>query len=429
MKSCQACILLITLLLGVTSVVESAGVEKSVVESSMDSGAPPKAGHYLGGSWYYGLRFAAEIDSRSDYDLDAASADKLTVVTPFNPSLAFAWRDSDDLLAYTVFELNKPYAVTDEVGEYNQDFELQLDKAFLSYHHKPWSFTVGRQRFKTPREWMFDDTVDGVKARFSGAGYALTGAFFRERAFTEDLLQTDRNKRVDHFWFQLALPDRDDREINAFILRQTDHDRDAQTDWVGAIVEGEWGELDYWAQMAMSRTRDSGVQSGGIGYDAGVVYRVLKQPRIYMFGSIAFGQGDPDDVDQGFRQTDLQDNAAKLGGVTRVRYYGEVFDPELSNLLVVTAGVGMRPSRDSSLTLLWHNYRQHYPLDEFRETDLNRDPEGVSTDLGSELDLVLGYRIKGKLRLEAVWGVFLPGDAFDRRDPAARININVRYSH
>ncbi len=66
----------------------------------------------------------------------------------------------------------------------------------------------------------------------------------------------------------------------------------------------------------------------------------------------ALGSGDDastSDVDESFRQTGLQDNSAKFNGVTRLKYYGEVLNPELSNLSVLTAGVGIRPSPRSSI--------------------------------------------------------------------------------
>jgi hypothetical protein len=66
----------------------------------------------------------------------------------------------------------------------------------------------------------------------------------------------------------------------------------------------------------------------------------------------AVGSGDDNPghrVDGAFRQTGLQENEARWTGITRFKYYGELLDPELNNLTVVTVGLGLRPTKRSSL--------------------------------------------------------------------------------
>ena len=53
---------------------------------------------------------------------------------------------------------------------------------------------------------------------------------------------------------------------------------------------------------------------------------------------------------------------------------------------------------------------------------------GGSPDLGHEIDLVLGYRLRRQLTLEFVAGRFEPGDAFDPSDAATLIDFTARYS-
>ena len=45
-------------------------------------------------------------------------------------------------------------------------------------------------------------------------------------------------------------------------------------------------------------------------------------------------------------------------GVTCFKYYGELLDPELSNLAVATLGLGLRPTEWSSIDLVAYHYRQ-----------------------------------------------------------------------
>lgn len=131
----------------------------------------------------------------------------------------------------------------------------------------------------------------------------------------------------------------------------------------------------------------------------------------YAFGT---GDGDPDDsVDKSFRQTGLQANEAGFNGVPDFKYYGELFDPELSNLSIFTAGAGIKPTEDSSIDLVYHYYLQDTASDSLRDVGIDADPDGRSKRLGSEIDLIAGYEgIKNNLAVALMLGYFIPGKAF-----------------
>jgi hypothetical protein len=144
----------------------------------------------------------------------------------------------------------------------------------------------------------------------------------------------------------------------------------------------------------------------------------------------AFGSGDDagsSATDESYRQTGLERNNGKLGGVSSFRYYGEVFDPELSNLSVLTFGVGTRFTRDSSLDLVWHAYDQDSASAFLRRTDLKADPDGVHTHLGQEVDLILGLRDWHGSDFEFVAGWFDPGAAFVDQDEAWKLSFQWRF--
>ncbi len=398
------------------------------VAASLDVSAPPAARHALSQQWYYGLRIEFELTDEREYDLNRAAADRLSVISPVKPSFALAWLGEGPLSAYANFEAIKDHVMIDDLGTANTAPGLALDKVHATYTEGSFQLRAGRQRFKTTREWMFDDTIDGVRASLNQTDFILTAALFRERAFTENLLDQDIDKRIDHTWLGVTIPKSKDLEIGAYLLRQIDRDRNEGVDWFGVDLGGEWEELDYWLQAALSRADKRGQQGSGLGINAGGVYRLIKNPRIFAIANYAFGSGNANDVDLGFRQTDMQDNSAKLGGVTRLAYYGEVLDPELSNLTIVSIGLGIRPIRDASLIAMWHSYRQQHALDELRESDLSVEPNGLSRDVGNAFDLVIGYRIHPVLRAELVLGKFMPGPAFDTRSSASLVNFSVRYN-
>jgi hypothetical protein len=129
----------------------------------------------------------------------------------------------------------------------------------------------------------------------------------------------------------------------------------------------------------------------------------------------AFGTGDDNPTghtDSNFRQTGLQDNKSEFNGVTDFKYYGELFDPELSNLSIFTAGVGFKPSYTSSVDLLYHYYLQHKASQDLRDVGLDATPNGRSKRLGSEIDLVLGYGEIRNVDLALALGYFIPSKAF-----------------
>ena len=135
--------------------------------------------------------------------------------------------------------------------------------------------------------------------------------------------------------------------------------------------------------------------------------------------------GSPDNA---FRQTGLQSNEAEFNGVTSFKYYGEVFDPELSNLSIVTAGAGVKPSEGSSIDLVYHYYHQNHASNGLAENGLDAEPDGGSNALGHGLDLVIGYHEIEPMNAELVLGAFFPGAAFGPgADPAYFIGFELRY--
>jgi alginate production protein len=84
---------------------------------------------------------------------------------------------------------------------------------------------------------------------------------------------------------------------------------------------------------------------------------------------------------------------------------------------IITAGVGLKPTDDSSIDLVFHTYRQDEISDDIRDSaidlDPNEDGSRQSKRLGSEIDLVVGVKdIIPDLDLEFTFGYFFSGRAF-----------------
>ncbi len=163
------------------------------------------------------------------------------------------------------------------------------------------------------------------------------------------------------------------------------------------------------------RGREANTKLRGYGVDAlgAYAFDLPLSPRLilgYAFGS---GDSDPgDNRDHAFRQTGLQGNEVELGGVTYLTFYGEAFDPELSNMSIFTGGLGAEPVEDVSVDLLYHYYRQDEASDQLRRSALRAAPSGRDKDLGHEIDLVIGFAGIEHLEFRGSFGYFVPGGAF-----------------
>ena len=113
-------------------------------------------------------------------------------------------------------------------------------------------------------------------------------------------------------------------------------------------------------------------------------------------------------------------------GLMNFKYYGELFDPELSNLSIGTLGVGARLNSALSLDLVWHGYDQVQAATSQRNTNLKANPDGIHEDLGQEFDVILGSKAIKDWDLELIYGRLVPGSAFPGGDAANLVSILLR---
>jgi alginate production protein len=202
--------------------------------------------------------------------------------------------------------------------------------------------------------------------------------------------------------------------------------------FLGLHAHGTFREaIAYWLELVSVQGREGPRTLQGYGVDLGMSYRLPLPWHPAVTLSVAFGSGDPtpqDRVDRSFRQTGLHDNEGKFQGIAKFKYYGELFDPELSNLLILTGGIGLRPTRTSSVDLVFHAYLQHTAVAQLRDTRLDTTPTGRSRQLGGELDLIVGYEPKPQVKMRGIVGVFVPGQAFPAHaEHAVFATLEVEY--
>ena len=416
----------------------------------------------LTGSWEY------SDEQRSNFDLNRAS-ERDRRVRDHEVKLEARTRLATDIeLFFQAVGLHDSRSTQGSADtELGQLVRGQTWVKFERLAGTPWALQAGRVAVIERRSWWWDEDLDAVRLLGSGDRWRLDTGLAREMARVSS---ADRDIAPDTRgvtrWFGQATWNLAPRHtIDAFWLYVHDGSStptdgsvvtsEAEIDpsnltarWHGLRASGEWRfdegpRLAYWADAAVLRGREAltpytegtggqftagtsttrDVRGQAIDFGATLIVPVALRPSV----SFGYAQGSggkrSSTFDANFRQTGLHENKARLGGVKRVRSYGELLEPELSNLAVSTLGAAVRVLNNSSVELVAHRYQQLVPSKE----RLRSDPLGASSDIGHELDLVLALREWRHVELILKLSRFTPGAAFadNRRDPAHAVELGV----
>ncbi|MAE29060.1 MAG: alginate export family protein [Planctomycetota bacterium] len=381
----------------------------------------------LGEHLTLGLRLEAETRSEQGYDLDRSTLNdevdllsSLTAELVWNPSPSFTGlvrgrfsRNRFDEDGTPVSTIERP-RLSEAWGYVRQALGSKFD------------VQLGRQDFDEPREWLYDQNMDALRIISSRPGLrtelststTLTDGSDRDEASTNLIAYVSNND--------------EDRHLAAYVIDR--RDARAGLDYplhIGARALGEWlPNNKVWAEASLLRGHSQNINFEGYAFDFGTTWMPDFAGPLYFTLGYATGSGDDPSttgVDESFRQSGLQDNNDKFGGVTSFRYYGELMDPELANLSIMTLGLGSRLGRRTSVDLVYHDYSQAIASASQRNTDLDENPDGIHRDLGRELDLIIGIREIRGVDLELVAARYWPGDAFPDGDRAWLGAFQVRW--
>lgn len=284
---------------------------------------------------------------------------------------------------------------------------------------------AGRLDFDDRREWLYDQNLDGVRV------YWTFASWLAELSATTTLSGGKlRDENTNNY---IAYVSNTNRRFAAYVIHR-DKDLSGLREKVthmGVRAFAAWpSQHDSWLELArISGSRES-TKLSGWGLDVGTTRNIGE--RWYLTAAWAFGQGDrntSNGTDGNFRQTRLQDNNGKFGGVTSFRYYGELIDPELANMHIGTLGLGYRFTPKSSIDLVGHYYRQDKAVRKIIDSDIDQKPNGIDRELGWEIDVIVGWRPVRSWDFELVVGWFKPGKAFRRNDDAWVSKLQIRYRY
>ncbi len=308
---------------------------------------------------------------------------------------------------------------------------------------------IGRMEFVSRSEWWvwWDEELDAVSLETSSSGVSGLLAFAREQwreSTAVDFIDPEVED-VERIIASLSWEFADDQSLILYYLDQVDksdsfmeedledYDRidesDADLTWGGISYLGtfefeSFGELGIELHYSSVRGHETLYEfddpEGGIAEVEEVEkVRVSGEAQTYLLNwtpavledwsfvvGSARGSGDrnPDDGrDESFRQTGLQGDSEG---------FGELYQPEISNMTVYTLGAVWEAFDGVEIALLGYDYEQRHASDEVRDASLEIDTNGRDRELGREIDLVVVIEAFDGLELILVAAEFEAGKAY-----------------
>lgn len=388
-------------------------------------------------TYQYSYGSESDITYRRDRDLDHRLRDNSLLLAP-QINGYFIYRPNDRVEMMFEMFLEREIAAHEErvvtlpggekVPRDGRRTSLTVDQAWIKFKSLgPIDLTVGRRNFEDDRHWLYDTSLDVAAVKFKHASFNAELSYGRKDLVNLDLTKAVQPTRTDNAMAYLEYRGIEDIKLAGYaILRDDRTGQEGKPLLLGLRAYGmPTDRFNFWSELAFLRGKDETRRDfGGHAVDAGATYRfpdLPLHPNVTLGYATASGDANPNDSkNTEFRQTGLQSNEFKLGGVSKFKYYGEALDPELSNLQIVTVGVGIRPATSVHVELVYHKYRANEFADEIRNwaltSRMNQDPSRPpSKDVGSAIDVVFGFRnLFGvrRLGLDLRAGWFFPGKAF-----------------
>lgn len=420
-----------------------------------------------------GGEYEANPENRVNFNLQDANEDLFRLDQEVELEVLYEY--DANLAVYGEAKLTHRYDDR-ENGRDQSDLSIERGQAWVYYRFLPeygLAIQAGRQNLKEKRSWWWDQDLDAVRLHWEvpsvhfeiGIGEEIERVELDE-VFPSDTQDVRRifsrlkwtwaeDHRIELFW----LSQQDDSSIFAedqLVEVKNEDASDADLTWLGVRAAGRYkqrpyGYLYYWADLAkVSGDEDltdfdddpsgfsivdtvENFDVDGWGIDIGATWRLFGDEQYSVTVGYARGSGDSDATDsrdKSFRQTGLNQNKGKFRGVDRFRYYGELFRPELSNMRILTLGVGRRFLQSSSVDLVYHTYQQVTLTPGLRSSRIDSQPNGISKNLGSEIDLVVAIEEWRHWELSVALSVFRAGAAFapSTDKTAYRFDAGLKYN-
>ncbi len=414
---------LIILLTRETDINEPGSFFEEIEFDEMSFAGPEEnsEGMVLGSNLHFNANFRQTVRSETEYDLsESIEADHSDVEPQIRLELTGYW--NDNFRTFAQLRMRRQYPFNSDRGT-SQSRDLDAGDTQLYFlardiGMKGLTFKIGRQDVEEPREWLFDEYLDAIRIYYYGREPVIFEASLMHAiAPLSDKIDTWTDVFGQVQWYFDS-----HSRLRGYVLLRKDSDeiRNREPVWWGVGFDGRVRRMiRTWMEIAIMRGTDKDRQLRSWAYDFGATFKPGNH-RFAPFLTFAYARatGDKtggDGIDNTFRQTGYEDNVDSFGGVSATRYYGEVLDPELSNLKILTLALGFRPLNVMSLEAVYHSYRQDQPDNKLRGDliDPPARPNEISDDIGWELDILFGVsKLWRRVNLSWVIAIFNPGQAF-----------------
>ena len=285
---------------------------------------------------------------------------------------------------------------------------------------------LGRVSHTDDRGWFFDTEFDGVEATLEQGPWQVVAFYAREGQWNRDLLSSHET-RSDGTDYLAALGTYHLSDTHQLLLKALHQNNDRTDQRLTHLAAGSQNMpksgMQHWAMASLVSGHEGGRSVLGEAIDLGATWFLDEQSPWAPRATVGYAWGSGDDgngKDNAHRQSGLQNNKAEMGNIMDFEVYGVALDPQLSNLHVLTAGVGFAPMEKSTLDLVFHHYRQDKlaALENERTNLRPRADQQNERALGNGIDLIWGWRPNKQWRVEVAAGVFLPSGRFRQSDKA-----------
>jgi len=327
--------------------------------------------------------------------------------------------------------------------EKNLYFELKrLSLEIPTFIVPKLSAKFGRISYRDKRTWWYDNTLDMVKLFHNETLFSwdlsVGGRLSDEKASAGDqrvglkgskyiIAHLDYHYYYKHHFEAFGLYEDNGQDKNPIgqINDQTNNIKaNNQLSWLGFRAYGEYDNINYWGDIAYL---DGNIQNlnytnatvvgaddisvNGFAIDIGGVYKTDD----FGFGlGLAHGSGDNDDKSSQnlFLQPSISNNKDYMIGTSRYRYYGEMLDPQLSNINIISLYGGLKLYENMWIESNYHKYIQQVATTQLRSSNLFISTNGLDRDIGQEVDIVVGGRFNNRNEIQLIMSGFFGGDAF-----------------
>ena len=403
-------------------------------------------------SWDIEGEYEVKLDYRKNFALDRPNRDDLF---RFDQEFQLRWsyRYNDWISFLLEGKILGEHQLYTGGGGRRSEFEPERGETWVRLDQlfgRDLSLKIGRQNFEEPRRWWWDDDLDAVAMRYRldlwsfelGAGQELP-----RKSLIEDFSDPEnkgvfrilaranwryfKNHGLDFFFLH-----HNDTSVTQSVgsLVKTDREdpSDARLWWGGARAAGSepsggYGDFSYWADVAMVLGKEKILELDDASSNREIVTSRRKQrvrgwaidfggrwdsplpgrPLFTLGYAVGSGDKNPEKgLDHSFRQTGLQSSDEEF------RIYGELLQPELSNLSIPVVAVQFPILSKTYIEFAYRHFRQVQAAPFVRDGRIEADPNGIKKNIGQEWMLYSLIKQWKNVEIELVGAAFRAGSAY-----------------